>query len=106
MLLNIGFNFFVGGVFMSLIFIANRLDNGRQVKGYYWCIEEHHIENMSGKHYIKSIKNGIDYEIDISTVAEFNENIENFEKAKAELKAELSKPFIKFFDWLERVLSK
>ena len=29
-----------------------------------------------------------------------------FEKAKAELKSELSKPFIKFLDWLERVLNK
>ena len=35
-----------------------------------------------------------------------NKDIAEFEKAKAELKAELSKPFIKFLDWLERVLNK
>ena len=35
-----------------------------------------------------------------------NKDIAKFEKAKAELKSKLSKPFIKFLDWLERVLNK
>lgn len=35
-----------------------------------------------------------------------NKDIAEFEKAKAELKVEFLKPFIKFLDWLERVLSK
>ena len=35
-----------------------------------------------------------------------NKDIAEFEKAKLELKSELSKPFIKFLDWLERVLNK
>ena len=35
-----------------------------------------------------------------------NKNIAEFEKAKAELKSKLSKPFIKFLDWLEKVLNK
>ena len=35
-----------------------------------------------------------------------NKNIDEFEKAKSELKEELQKPFIKFLDWLERMLDK
>ena len=35
-----------------------------------------------------------------------NKDIAEFEKAKAELKAELLKPFINFFVWLKRVLDK
>ena len=35
-----------------------------------------------------------------------NKDIAEFERAKAELKAELSKPFIKILDWLKRVLNK
>ena len=31
---------------------------------------------------------------------------ERFEKAKAELKAEIEKPFIKFLDWLENKLQR
>lgn len=86
----------------SLIFIANRLDNGQRIKGYYWYVEEHHIEKMSGKHFIKSINNGIDYEIDISTITEFDEDVEQFEKAKENLVNEFKKPIIKFLDWFEK----
>ena len=35
-----------------------------------------------------------------------NKDISEFERAKSELKAELSKPNIKILDWLERVLNK
>jgi hypothetical protein len=35
-----------------------------------------------------------------------NKNIDEFEKAKSELKSELSKPFIKILDWLEKILDK
>ena len=37
-------------------------------------------------------------------IAKEYKRIADFEKAKAELKAEIEKPFIKFLDWLENKL--
>jgi hypothetical protein len=39
-------------------------------------------------------------------IAKRNKQIADFERAKAELKAEIEKPFIKFFDWLENKLQR
>ena len=39
-------------------------------------------------------------------IAKRNKQITDFENAKAELKTELSKPFINFFDWLEKKLQR
>jgi hypothetical protein len=39
-------------------------------------------------------------------IAKRNKQIADFEMAKAELKAEIEKPFIKFLDWLENKLQR
>lgn len=47
---------------------GKRLSDGKEITGYYWCIDEHHNPELSKKHFIKSINNGIDYEVDFKSV--------------------------------------
>ena len=56
----------------TLIFKGKRTDNGKQVIGYYWCIEEHYITALSGKHFIKSLNDGSDYEVFPETVVRYS----------------------------------
>lgn len=47
---------------------GKRLSDGKEIMGYYWCIDEHHNPELSKKHFIKSINNGIDYEVDFKSI--------------------------------------
>lgn len=47
---------------------GERLNDAKEVTGYYWCVDEHHNPELSKKHFIKSINNGIDYEVDFKTI--------------------------------------
>ena len=53
---------------MTNIVKAQRVSDGKWITGYYWNVEEHSDPTMSGKHYIKSMNNGSDFEIDIKTI--------------------------------------
>lgn len=46
--------------------------------------------------------------IDITTCKawKWNKNIAEFEKAKQEFINEIKKPFVKFLDWLDKLISK
>ena len=52
-------------------FRGKRIDNGRWVYGFYWYIEEHHESGLSKRHFIKSLNNGVDYEVDENTVGQY-----------------------------------
>lgn len=48
-----------------------RVNGKGWVYGYYWVIDEHFTPTLSGINYIKSINNGIDYEVISETVGQF-----------------------------------
>jgi len=52
---------------------GKRIDNGEWVHGFYWFVPEHSIAGLSNRHFIKSINNGIDYEVIPETVGKFTE---------------------------------
>lgn len=53
---------------MRELFKGKRKDTGKYVYGYYWYIEEHTDPTLSEKPFIKSLNNGLDYEVDPETV--------------------------------------
>ena len=52
-------------------FRGKRIDNGEWVYGFYWFVEEHYNEKFSEKHFVKSVNNGIDYEVILETVGQY-----------------------------------
>ena len=53
-------------------FRGRRVNDGKWIYGYYWIVEEHWLDtNKNNKHFIKSKNNGIDYEIDKSTLGQY-----------------------------------
>ena len=57
----------------KILFRGKRVDNGKWVYGYYWHVEEHYDSSIKAAkiHFIKSIKNGIDYRIDENTLGQY-----------------------------------
>ena len=55
----------------EIIFRGKRIDNGEWVYSYFWHIKEHYNPKLSNRHCIKSIKNGLDYEVIPETVGQF-----------------------------------
>ena len=54
----------------EIIFRGKRIDNGEWVYGYFWHIKEHYNPKLSNRHCIKSIKNGLDYEVIPETIGQ------------------------------------
>ena len=55
---------------------AKRFDNQEMVTGIYWRIEEHYDPRLSNRHFIKSLKNGVDYEVIEDTLEFFTEYLD------------------------------
>lgn len=55
----------------EILFRGKRIDNGEWVYGYFWHIKEHYNPKLSNRHCIKSIKNGLDYEVIPETISQF-----------------------------------
>ena len=50
---------------------GKRVDDGKWMYGFYWYVEEHVNPELSKRHAIKSIKNGIDFEVKPETVGQY-----------------------------------
>ena len=55
----------------EILFRGKRIDNDEWVYGYFWFIKEHYSPRISNRHYIKSIKNGLDYEVTPEAIGQF-----------------------------------
>jgi len=55
----------------EILFRGLRINGKGWVYGYYWIIDEHFTPTLSGINYIKSINNGVDYEVIPESLGQF-----------------------------------
>lgn len=55
----------------EILFSGKRVDNGKEVIGFYFNVPEHHNPDLSGKSIIISINNGLYFEVVPETVGQF-----------------------------------
>ena len=55
----------------EILFRGKRVDNGKEVVGFYFNVPEHHNPDLSGKSIIISINNGLYFEVISKTVGQY-----------------------------------
>lgn len=55
----------------EILFRGKRVDNGKEVIGFYFNVPEHHNPDLSGKSIIISINNGLYFEVVPETVGQY-----------------------------------
>lgn len=55
----------------EILFKGKRVDNGKEVIGFYFNVPEHHNPDLSGKSIIISINNGLYFEVVRETVGQY-----------------------------------
>ena len=55
----------------EILFSGKRVDNGKEVIGFYFNVPEHHNPDLSGKSIIISINNGLYFEVVPETVRQY-----------------------------------
>lgn len=55
----------------EILFRGKRVDNGKEVIGFYFNVPEHHNSDLSGKSIIISINNGLYFEVVPETVGQY-----------------------------------
>ena len=84
----------------EILFRGQRVDNGKEVIGFYFNVPEHHNPDLSGKSIIISINNGLYFEVVPETVIQYTRltdkeiefSIKHDEKVRKETAREILEP--------------